>query len=201
MKVRDIMRTRTPKRTRTRNTRDDRRSLTDLSDLVYDIKAPGTIACGGPISVILPGLHINGFGEVGLPLREREAKELITLCQRAPFGRGEKTIVDTNVRNTWQLSPSEIQILNPDFIKQIKSLVKKTVAIELGVGPSANVAARLYKLLIYEPGGFFVPHKDTEKEKGMFASLVITLPSHFKGGELVVSHQGLEKTFRPENPS
>eukprot|EP00029_Vermamoeba_vermiformis_P004972 TRINITY_DN1599_c0_g3_i2.p1 TRINITY_DN1599_c0_g3~~TRINITY_DN1599_c0_g3_i2.p1 ORF type:complete len:554 (-),score=61.78 TRINITY_DN1599_c0_g3_i2:733-2394(-) len=180
---------------------DGRSTLTHLSNLVYEIDAPGTFACGGPISVILPGLHITGFGEVSLPLRERDAKEIITLCQRAPFGRGEETIVDTTVRNTWQLSPSEIQILNPDFIQQIDSLVTNTVAVELGLGNDAKVAARLYKLLIYEPGGFFVPHKDTEKEKGMFASLVITLPSHFKGGELVVSHQGLEKTFRPENPS
>ncbi len=86
-------------------------------------------------------------------------------------------------------------------MQQIHSLVKDTVAIELGLGPSANVTAQLYKLLLYEPGGFFVPHKDTEKEKGMFASLVVTLPSHFKGGELIVKHQGIEKKFRPENPS
>jgi hypothetical protein len=41
-------------------------------------------------------------------------------------------------------------------------------------------------------------HKDTEKEKGMLASLVITLPSTFEGGELVVTHQGMVKRFKPE---
>lgn len=27
------------------------------------------------------------------------------------------------------------------------------------------VQAELYKLLLYEPGGFFVPHRDTEKAR------------------------------------
>ena len=34
----------------------------------------------------------------------------------------------------------------------------------------------------------------------MFGSLVITLPSSFDGGELIVSHQGVEKEFKPQNP-
>ncbi len=99
-----------------------------------------------------------------------------------------------------RIDPSEIQLLNEDFVQQIDSLAI-TVAEELGLGPSANVSAQLYKLLLYEPGGFFVPHKDTEKAPGMFASLVVTLPSIFTGGELVVHHQGMTKTFKPEKPA
>jgi len=45
-----------------------------------------------------------------------------------------------------------------------------------------------------------VPHKDTEKEKGMFGTLVITLPSDFEGGELIISHNNTSKTFIPANP-
>jgi len=44
-----------------------------------------------------------------------------------------------------------------------------------------------------------VPHKDTEKEIGMFGTLVITLPSDFEGGELIVSHLNTSKTFKPVN--
>lgn len=29
--------------------------LLDLNDIIYDIDAPGTFACGGPIKLILPG--------------------------------------------------------------------------------------------------------------------------------------------------
>jgi hypothetical protein len=55
----------------------------------------------------------------------------------------------------------------------------------------------LYKLLLYETGGKFLPHRDTEKSPGMFGTLVITLPSfeNFEGGELVISHDKEIKTF------
>ncbi len=58
------------------------------------------------------------------------------------------------------------------------------------LGVAGEVEAHLYKLLVYGPGDFFVPHRDTEKEPGMFGTLVITLPGDFTGGELVVRHGG-----------
>ena len=60
-------------------------------------------------------------------------------------------------------------------------------AESLGVKPH-RVKSELYKLLVYEPGGFFKPHRDTEKADGMFATLVVQLPSSFTGGTFVVSH-------------
>lgn len=56
-----------------------------------------------------------------------------------------------------------------------------------------TISAHLYKMLIYETGDFFLPHKDSEKEKGMFGTLVIGLPSKHTGGELVVSFGGVEE--------
>ena len=57
------------------------------------------------------------------------------------------------------------------------------------------MSAVLYKVLIYEVGDFFLPHRDTEKEKGMFATLIVQLPSRFSGGELVVRHNGSERVY------
>jgi hypothetical protein len=57
-----------------------------------------------------------------------------------------------------------------------------------------DVSAEFYKLLIYEEGGFFVPHRDTEKTGGMFGTLKIVLPSVHCGGELVIRHAGREVT-------
>ena len=72
-----------------------------------------------------------------------------------------------------------------------------------GLGVSEPVAADFYKLLVYDAGSFFVDHRDTEKAPGMFATLVIVLPSAHSGGELVVRHLGREVTLdlRPEDPS
>src|SRR5260370_7250490 len=58
-----------------------------------------------------------------------------------------------------------------------------------GLGCSGmNVSAKLYKLLVYETGGLFRPHRDTEKADGMFGTLVVVLPSAHGGGELIIRH-------------
>jgi hypothetical protein len=50
-------------------------------------------------------------------------------------------------------------------------------------------------MLVYDKGGFFVSHRDTEKAPGMFATLVVQLPSKHTGGQLVVKHRDVEKSF------
>jgi hypothetical protein len=53
----------------------------------------------------------------------------------------------------------------------------------------------MYKLLVYDQGSFFVSHRDTEKAPGMFATLVVVLPSASTGGELVVRHSRLRHSL------
>ncbi|MGB6400041.1 MAG: 2OG-Fe(II) oxygenase [Bradyrhizobium sp.] len=75
--------------------------------------------------------------------------------------------------------------------------------IALGLGVNEPVAAEFYKLLVYDTGSFFVDHRDTEKAPGMFATMVLVLPSTHSGGELVIKHVGREVVLdpRPEEPS
>jgi hypothetical protein len=69
------------------------------------------------------------------------------------------------------------------------------VARALDIADSAssaiNLKARLYKLLLYEQGGHFAAHQDTEKEQGMIGTLVVQLPccEGHTGGSLAVRHQ------------
>ncbi|CAN0540605.1 unnamed protein product, partial [Scytosiphon promiscuus] len=48
----------------------------------------------------------------------------------------------------------------------------------------------------------FKPHKDTEKEAGMFGTLVVQLPTYdgHEGGTLVVRHRGMQQAFAWEDP-
>ena len=55
-----------------------------------------------------------------------------------------------------------------------------------------KIIAEFYKLLVYDEGGFFLPHRDSEKSPGMFATLVVVLPAQHTGGELVIRHDGRE---------
>jgi hypothetical protein len=50
-------------------------------------------------------------------------------------------------------------------------------------------------MLLYEKDGHFLPHRDSEKEDGMFGTLILQLPSVFSGGSLAVKHDGKTKDF------
>ncbi|XP_028404726.1 uncharacterized protein LOC114527259 isoform X2 [Dendronephthya gigantea] len=136
----------------------------------------------------LPGLFIKDVGDISLPVQDEQARKIIAVAKKAPFGLGEKTIIDESVRKSWELSPAEIVIKNQQFDHAVKTVVE-TVKEILGCVDKC-VQLYLYKLLLYEKGGHFKPHRDTEKEKGMFATMIIQLPSLFEGGKLIVRHQG-----------
>jgi hypothetical protein len=167
-----------------------------IMDILQNVDCPGSFAIGGVCEngvLLMPGLVVDGVGTIGLPLSGIQAIELSKRCEDAPFGRGSVTVVDKSVRNTFQLSPKDFKISNPSWEKEVENLTKK-VCDGLGV-ISMKVEAQLYKLLLYEKGSFFAPHRDSEKVDGMFGTLVIVLPSQFAGGELIVNHKGEVKTF------
>ena len=102
------------------------------------------------------------------------------------------------MRSTLQIDPSHVVIGGPVmggplWEPALEKLVRR-VADSLGTNPEC-VQAKLYKLLLYQAGGFFDTHCDTEKKRGMFATLVVQLPSVFEGGEFVVRHGGLDRTY------
>ena len=135
-----------------------------ITNTLKSVKRPGTFATGGVCQMPFPGLLVNGVSEsvLGLPLGTNEVKGIIDIATRAPYGRGEETIVDTSVRRTWQLNPSQFILKNDEWTISLRGLLDK-VARELGCIPERNVSCELYKLLLYEPGAFFkvrynVPH-------------------------------------------
>ncbi|ORZ39576.1 hypothetical protein BCR44DRAFT_101519, partial [Catenaria anguillulae PL171] len=132
-----------------------------------------------------PGLQVEGFGLVTLPLVDPAHAERLTQCGRmAPFGLGSDTVLDPQVRRTWQFDKAQVNITNPAWNRGIAKLMS-TVATRLGC-PDMPLECHFYKLLLYGPGCHFMRHRDTEKEDRMFATLVIQLPSAHQGGELVV---------------
>ena len=109
---------------------------------------------------------------------------------QAPFGRGEETVVDTSVRLCRQVEAADVELgKNWDAAVQTQA---QRYCTTLGAQKEGEelVEARLYKMVLYEEGGFFKAHKDTEKEPGMFATLVVQLPAKHDEGKLVVRHRG-----------
>ncbi|MEM9984462.1 MAG: 2OG-Fe(II) oxygenase [Bacteroidota bacterium] len=157
----------------------------NLLGILESIEGNGRFLATGQVPLILPGLIVDGVGQLPLPVPPNIAKNLIAQAQVAPFGRGSKTIIDHTVRKTWEIDASAISFHNPswpDILANILHLVQQGLGLT-----HRDIQAHLYKLLIYEEGGFFLPHKDSEKEKGMFGTLVIGLPSAHAGGTLHVN--------------
>ncbi|KLO10713.1 hypothetical protein SCHPADRAFT_808165, partial [Schizopora paradoxa] len=143
-----------------------------------------------------PLISISDFGALGLPLSAPEAQRLISKSKQAPFGMAERTVVDTSVRDTWEIDASKITLENPAWNLWMEKTVIPRVCEALGVSISASAPrAELYKLLLYETGSHFLPHQDTEKTPGMFATIVVTLPSRFSGGQVVLSHAGKDEVI------
>src|SRR5205814_149968 len=112
---------------------------------------------------------------------------------RAPYGKGEQTLVDTSVRRVWRMELDRVALTNPEWGRVIQGIVA-TVQEELGL-EGQKLGSYLYDLLLYEPGSFFLPHRDGEKLDRMVATLVAVLPSSHEGGELIVRHDGQERTI------
>ena len=153
-----------------------------------DFKGSGKFVSAHIADFVFPGLVVEGLGEIAFPVNEAAANTLISVAKRAPFGKGRKTIIDSTVRNTWEIDADSLSFSNPRwsvFLDEVIRNIKPDLGLE-----DYEISAHLYKLLIYETGSFFLPHRDSEKEKGMFGTLVIELPAHHTGGELVVSFEG-----------
>src|SRR5712671_996202 len=161
----------------------------ELAELLSAVQRPGDFFASGRLELLPPRLTVDGVGQIALPLLPVQAEQLIALAERAPYGRGVATIVDTSVRRTWQIGPDRVRLDG----KHWQSTLDRAVALAAeGLGVDEPVSAELYKLLIYDKGSFFVSHRDTEKAPGMFATLVLALPSLSSGGELVVRHKERE---------
>jgi len=161
----------------------------ELAELLSTVQRPGDFFASGRLQLLPPRLTVDGVGQIALPLLLVQAEQLIALAERAPYGRGATTIVDTSVRRTWQIGPDRVRLDGKHWQATLDGAV--VLAAE-GLGVDEPVSAELYKLLIYDKGSFFVSHRDTEKAPGMFATLVLALPSLSSGGELVVRHKERE---------
>ena len=162
---------------------------TVLAEILHTVQRPGDFYTTGTLDIFAPRLEVAGVGSIALPLLPVQAQQLIAVAEQAPYGRGEATLVDTTVRRTWQIDPARVQISGQHWEQTLADLVARATT---GLGVTEPVMADFYKLLVYDTGSFFVNHRDTEKAAGMFATLIVVLPSIYTGGALLVRHRDRE---------
>jgi predicted 2-oxoglutarate/Fe(II)-dependent dioxygenase YbiX len=163
-----------------------------LQKLLAGLGEASQFVSAGQLPALLPGLEVKGIGPIGVPVSTADAKRIIGKASQAPYGRGAATIVDTDVRRVWQLEPSQFTLRNAAWREALVGVVDE---VQRDLGIRGKVNAELYKLLVYEKGSFFKPHRDSEKVPGMFGTLIVSLPSHHDGGMLILHHDGQTKNI------
>ncbi len=163
-----------------------------LAHAVKQATRSTTFCVAGSLPDVNPGIKVEGLGVLKLPLKRTTAAALVAACQTAPYGQGAQTLVDKKVRNTLQLDAKKL-LLSEAWNTAIAAATQEA-AKGLGL-PAEQLEARLYKMLVYEKGGFFLPHRDSEKHDRMVASMVVVLPNPFEGGGLIVRHGSALQKF------
>ncbi|MGO9976539.1 MAG: 2OG-Fe(II) oxygenase [Solirubrobacteraceae bacterium] len=166
-----------------------------LAALLGELEAPGSFSARRVAPPNDLHIEVRGVGALCFPVPDEQARALCQIARPARYGRGELTLLDRRVRDTWEIPASRVRI---DKRRWNKTLVPILDALrnDLGLPSGSRLEAELHAMLVYARGQFFLPHKDSEKHDEMIGTLVVTLPAPFTGGGLVVEHEGQRATYR-----
>jgi len=164
-------------------------SESQLLEALDKIHGTGKFSSCGEVPFFFPEIAVHGE-ELAFPLSPSQIRYLISKADAAPYGKGEATVLDESVRSCWQIDASHLSFPGKGrWLKYLRSILEE---VSETMGVSGKILAKPYKLLIYEKGGHFLPHRDTEKIEAMFGSLIVALPSAHRGGQLFIRHDGEE---------
>ena len=124
-----------------------------------------------------PQLQVPGVAAwaPSFPWSPDALSQLLALCEPAPVGLGEHTVVDGAVRAGLQLKPEHFSLLNADAIAaSIAAPIREALAPYLESAP----VLELHKVQAYGVGGFFAAHRDTQRADDHFGTVAgpYTLP-------------------------
>ncbi len=170
-------------------------TLEQIGELLGEIGARDSFTARRTAAADDLHLEVKGVGRLRFPISRTQARKLCAIARPARYGRGEQTLLDKQVRDTWKIPKSRVKI---DKRRWNRTLLPMLDALrsDLGLPKGCRLKAELHSMLAYSPGQFFLPHQDSEKADEMVGTLVVTLPSAFSGGVMVVEHQGEKVTYR-----
>ena len=150
----------------------------------------GELSLAGSVRILFPdGVRVSVVPAPTEAKQEAFNSVLAARSRLAAFGHGKKTRRDTRVRDALQLEAANgaFRIIGFDPMKL--GIVEQALRA-LGHAGVTDGSAELYALNLYGPGGHFLPHKDTPRGDDMIGTLVVCLPSRFRGGMLDIVHRG-----------
>jgi hypothetical protein len=123
--------------------------LDDIADALDNIVVEGSFAGMAKVQSFQDvGLSVHGIGKINLPLQEEQVRQLIAQSRQASFGKGSDTIVDTAVRNTWELDASQLEFHGDVYertLNKILNFVRSTLGITVPIRAELYQDAHLRK--------------------------------------------------------
>jgi len=169
--------------------------LGQVGEILGTVGAPGAFTAQRTATADDLDIEVKGVGRLRFPISRAQAQRLCSIARPASYGLGEATLYDGRVRNTWEIPKSRVKIDQRSWRRTLLPVLD-AMRSDLGLPDGSKLRAVFHGMLVYAPGQFFVRHKDSEKADGMVGTLVVTLPSSFKGGAMLVEHQGETVVYR-----
>ncbi|PSN71412.1 hypothetical protein BS50DRAFT_608305 [Corynespora cassiicola Philippines] len=170
-----------------------------------------TFTCGGTVPITSPGkddpnlINVvlrwdskdssNGIAKLEFSVTtsndsQKALLKLIGDCQPASFGYKGEDVFDESYSKAFKMDRSALSV---DFCPYELGIVDTIAQLLLpnagGKRRRGGIKAKLYKLNIYSsPSDLFKAHVDTPCPDTQFGSLVVSLPCHHEGGQLVIRH-------------
>lgn len=167
----------------------------EIVELLADIAPPGAFAVQRTAPAEALRIEVEGVGPLELPVPPRTAAKLRDVAKPARYGLRDRTVLDRSVRNSWEIARRRIRIDQRRWNAVLIPLLDD-IRAGLGLAEGVELKAELHNMLLYERGQFFRSHQDSEKSDSMIGTLVVSLPSAFRGGEMTVEQYGEVMAFR-----
>jgi hypothetical protein len=167
----------------------------EIAERLQDIASPASFAVQRSAPVEALRIDVTGVGPLNLPLSPKTVSGLRAVATPSRYGLRERTVYDVRVRNSWEIARRRIRIDQQRWNATLTPLLDE-IRAGLGLAGDVVLKAKLHNMLLYDRGQFFVSHQDSEKSDGMIGTLVVTLPSSFRGGEMTVEQHGEVMAFR-----
>src|ERR1700736_3058079 len=110
-----------------------------LANVLGTVRQPGDFFVSGTTEIPAPRLEVDGVGVVALPLLPTQAEQLVAVAERSPYGRGMETVIDTQVRRTWQIAADRVRIMGKHWPSTLDSILAR---VGEGLGGGAPIMAQ-----------------------------------------------------------
>lgn len=122
------------------------KDLASLETILREADRAGGYCVHGKTPSLMSRLEVQGVGTVALPVQEAQIRSLIEVAERAPYGKGQSTVLDTTVRDCWQIDRTDVEVGGIGWAEAFSALMGRVTD---GMGPIATkLEASPYKLLV-----------------------------------------------------